>query len=59
MTRKEVDSEEYKMVYEVDYLFLEEYGGQQQENDDEIDGMDMTHKDIEASPEDQTYTDSL
>ena len=47
------------MVYEVDYLFLEEYGGQQQENDDEIDGMDMTHKDIEASSEDQTYTDSL
>ena len=43
------------MVYEVDYLFLEEYGGQQQDSDDEFEHED----DIEACPQEQNYTDSL
>ena len=47
------------MVYEVDYLFLEEYGGQQQDSDDEFDDMDLESEDVEAFPQEQCYNDSL
>ena len=58
MTRKEVDSEEYKVVYEVDYLFLEE--GQRQHSYDEIDDVDLKRKDkTEASSQEQKYNNSL
>ena len=58
MTRKELESGQFKMVYEVDYLFLEEYGGQQQDSDDEFDDMDLKQEDVEASPQEQCYNDS-
>ena len=61
MTRTDVDSEQYKVVYEVDYLFLEEYGCQQQDchSDGECENMDSKQKDDETSPQEQCYNDSL
>ena len=48
----------YKVVYEVDYLFLEE--GQRQHSYDEIDDVDLKRKDkTEASSQEQNYNDSL
>ena len=59
VTSREVDSEQYKMVYEVDYLFLEECDGHQQYYFDEFGDADSKHKDdIEASPQEQSYNDS-
>ena len=55
-----MDSGQFKMVYEVDYLFLEEYSGQQQDSDDEFDDMDLKHNDdIETAPREQNYNNSL
>ena len=54
-----MESGQFKMVYEVDYLFLEEYGGQQQDSDDEFDDMDLKPEDVEAPPQEQCYNDSL
>ena len=34
VTRREVNSREFKMVYEVDYSFLEEYNFHYEEDDD-------------------------
>ena len=60
VTCKEVCSEQYMVVYEVDYLFLEEYDGQRQESDDDSDDVDLKHKDNnEASPQEHNYNDSL
>ena len=59
MTCKEVDSGQFKMVYEVDYLFLEEYSGQRQENDDDVDDAVLKKTDVEAPPQEQCYNDSL
>ena len=61
VTRKDLDSGLYKVVYEVDYLFLEEYDGQGQEsNNDEFDDVDLKHKDNnEVSPQEHNYNDSL
>ena len=57
MSCKEVDSGQFKMVYEVDYLFLEEYGSQ--ENDDEFDDTVLKKTDVEAPPQEECYNDSL
>jgi hypothetical protein len=54
---KEVDSGQFKMVYEVDYLFLEEYGSQ--ENDDEFDDTVLKKTDVEAPPQEECYNDSF
>jgi hypothetical protein len=59
VTCKEVDSGQFKMVYEVDYLFLEEYSGQRQENDDDVDDAVLKKTDVEAPPQEQCYNDSF
>ena len=60
VTRKKMESGQFKMVYEVDYLFLEEYSGQQQDSDNEFDDTDLNHNDdIETAPHKQNYNDSL
>ena len=61
VTRKEVEDEQYKLVYEVDYLFLEEYSGQQQERNDEYDKQTDKHTERQTNPttQEQCYNDSL
>ena len=58
VTRKDKDNEKYKVVYEVDYMFLEEYGGQEQDNDEKL-GTKQSREDAEPSYPEQSHTDSL
>ena len=57
MTRKEVDVGLYKVVYEVDYLFLEEYDGHQRHFYDDVES-DLNQNDVEAFPQEHSYNDA-
>ena len=54
VTRKEVYGGQYKVVYEVDYLFLEEYDGHRRHFYDDIEDLDLNHKDVEACPQEHS-----
>lgn len=48
VTCMEVDSKEFKTVYEVDYLFLEEYSCEQEDDEDEECGDEIEQKEDEG-----------